>query len=74
VVKYLDESIHGSRAHVRADVRQWSRIGYVNPNSGRVHWQVNHAIVIISDTLIRSQRGSWLVESRSWRYAPGQGP
>jgi hypothetical protein len=74
VVKYLGESINGSNAHIRADVQQWSRIGYVNPQSGRLHWQVNHAIVIVNAVLLRTQGGNWLVESRSWNYAPGQGP
>jgi hypothetical protein len=74
IVRYLHESINGSQAHIRAAVKQWSRIGYVNPKSGKQHWQVNHAIVLVNVALVRSQRGNWLVASRSWNYAPGQGP
>jgi hypothetical protein len=74
VVRYLAESINGSQASIRAAVKQWNRIGYVNPISGKQHWQVNRAIVLVDVTLVRSQRGSWLVASRSWNYAPGQGP
>jgi hypothetical protein len=74
VVKYLYESINGSRANIRAAVQQWSRIGYVNPQSGKQYWQVNRAIVLVDAGLVQSQGGSWLVASRSWNYAPGQGP
>jgi len=74
VVKYLHESINGSQARIQAAVQQWSRIGYVNPQSGKQYWQVNRAIVLVDDALVQSQGGSWLVASRSWNYAPGQGP
>lgn len=74
VVKYLDESINGSKASIRAAVQQWSRIGYVNPQSGRQYWQVNRAIVLVNAALLQSKGGKWLVASRSWDYAPGQGP
>lgn len=74
VVRFLDESIKGSTGSIQADVKQWSRIGYVNPQTGKLRWQVNHAIVIVKDLLVKSSSGNWLVVSRSWKYAPGQGP
>ncbi len=74
VVRYLDEVIDGSQARIQAAIKQWSRIGYVNPQSGKQYWQVNHAIVLVNVTLVRSQQGNWLVASRSWNYAPGRGP
>jgi len=74
VVNYVDESINGSQASVRAAVQQWTRIGYVNPQSGKQYWQVNRAIVLVDASLVQSQGGNWLVASRSWNYAPGQGP
>ena len=74
VVNYADESINGAQASVQASVQQWSRIGYVNPQSGTQYWQVNRAVVIVNAQLTQSQGGNWLVASRSWNYAPGQGP
>ena len=74
VVRYLDESINGSQARIRAAVKQWSRIGYVNPKSGKQYWQVNRAIVLVNVALVQSLHGNWQVASRSWNYAPGQGP
>ena len=74
VVKYMSESINQSTATITAAVRQWTRIGYVNPQTGKVFWQVNQAIVIVTDSLQRSDSGIWLVSNRTWQYAPGQGP
>ena len=74
VVKYQSESISGSTAKITASVAQWSRIGYVDPQTGVQHWQVNRAIVIVHDTLQRTASGQWQVTSRVWQYAPGQGP
>jgi hypothetical protein len=74
VVKYLNQSIGQSSAVITAAVRQWTRIGYVNPQTGKVSWQTNHAIVIVTDSLQRTGSSKWLVSSRTWQYAPGQGP
>ena len=73
-MNYVDESINGSQVSVRAAVQQWTRIGYVNPQSGNQYWQVNRATVLVDASLVQSQAGNWLVASRSWNYAPGQGP
>src|ERR1700730_13715920 len=70
VVNYVDESINGSQASVWAAVQQWTRIGYVNPQSGNQYWQVNRATVLVDASLVQSQAGNWLVASRSWNYAP----
>ena len=74
VVKYTSESIGQATATVTASVRQWTRIGYVNPQTGKVHWQINRATVIVTDKLKRTASGTWLVSARTWHYAPGQGP
>jgi len=74
VVTYKTESINGSTAQVTASVAQWSRIGYVDATTGAQHWQINRAIVIVTDTLARNASGQWQVAGRSWTYAPGQGP
>lgn len=74
IVKYLRASISQSSAVVTAAVRQWTRIGYVNPQTGKAFWQTNHAIVIVTDSLQRTGSDKWLVSSRTWQYAPGQGP
>jgi hypothetical protein len=74
VVKYLRQSVSPSSAVITAAVRQWTRIGYVNPQTGKVSWQINHAIVIVTDSLQRTSSGKWLVSNRTWQYAPGQGP
>jgi hypothetical protein len=73
VVKYQSESITGNTAAITASVKQWSRIGYVNPVTGKVYWQINRAIVIVKDSLAYTA-GTWKVASRTWDYAPGQGP
>jgi hypothetical protein len=73
VVKYGSESITGNTAAITASVKQWSRIGYVNPATGKVYWQTNRAIVIVKDSLAYTA-GTWRVASRTWDYAPGQGP
>lgn len=75
MVKYQTESINGSTAQVTASVaQQWSRIGYVDATTGTQHWQINRAIVIVTDKLARNASGQWQVAGRSWTYAPGQGP
>ena len=73
VVKYGSETITGNTAAITASVKQWSRIGYVNPVTGKIYWQTNRAIVIVKDSFAYTA-GSWQVASRTWDYAPGQGP
>jgi hypothetical protein len=73
-VKSFDSTtITGNTAVVTATVTQWDTVGQIQPD-GSVRWATPQADVNVADNLVREASGTWRVATRTWSYAPGQGP
>jgi hypothetical protein len=61
VTKFRSVKVSGSTAVVSARVRSWLRLGYVDPDSGVVTWQLAEGDEQMDTTLKRDPTGHWKV-------------